>query len=191
MSVQFLLVSFSTLWLNRRRCVWQNRQTYLGKISEYSYLCPLSLQFFSEATVSDDIPQINSVEYVIRVSNLLEDFDEDWAEVYSYEGFYLQIGSDNSVWIASIGKLLDFNEKEYLDSTNGLLSYNTLDGKTINSAIRYNIEEGHYSVTIKGYRSKVHQKRGFLFTFDKVLSPLDYKDPRCDELYHFNLINQQ
>lgn len=131
----------------------KNHDIYLQSISEGVWL---------------PIPQINSVEYVIRVSNLLEDFDEDWAEVYSYEGFYLQIGSDNSVWIASIGKLLDFNEKEYLDSTNGFLSYNTLDGKTINSAVRYNIEEGHYSVTIKGYRSKVHQKRGFLFTFDKV-----------------------
>lgn len=147
------------------------------------------LQSLSEG-VWIPIVKINSVEYVIKVSNSFEDFDEDWVEVYSYKDFYLRIGSDNSVWIASIGKLLDFNEKEYLNSTDGLLSYNTLDGETINSAVKYNIEEGYYSVTIKGYKRKDHQKRGFLFTFDKVLSPLEYKDPRCDELYHFNLINQ-
>lgn len=153
----------------------KNQETYLQSLAEGAWL---------------PIVRINSIGYTVKVSNSCESFDDDWIEVYSYDGFYLRIGDDNAVWIASIGKLLNFDENEHVNSANGILAYNTLDGETIKSAIRYNIDIGDYTVSIKGYRSKNDEKRGFLFTFEKVSGPLEIKDPRCDEIYDFNKINR-
>ena len=43
------------------------------------------------------IPQINSVTYQVRISNLGEGFSEEWEEKYCYEYFNLTVGSDNSI----------------------------------------------------------------------------------------------
>lgn len=137
------------------------------------------------------IVRISSLQYVIKVSNAFETFNDDWIEIYSYSDFYIHIGNDNAIWISSIGKLLNFDEKEYINSNDGIISYNTLDGETINSAVRYNINEGDYSVTIKGYKKCNENIGGFLFSFTPLKSPITkYKDPRQDELYKFNEINK-
>lgn len=154
----------------------KNHDVYLRSLSEGAWL---------------PIVSIDSIAYEIKISNALETFDNKWEQLYSYDGFYLKIGTDNAVWISALGKLWNFDENEYTESVDGVLSYKTLDGKTINSACKYMLNKGCYSVTIAGYKKKDGNKSGFLFTFNQITAPINYKDPRRDDIYQFNIINME
>ena len=139
------------------------------------------------------IVTIDSIEYIIKVSNNDECFDLGWERVYVYNGFNISI--DNDVWIASIGILLNWSEQTYVHHKSDTMSYQTLDGETLFSAFRYSLESGKYLLKIEGYKRKEKQgypnaNSGFLFSFIKVDKYTGYKDPREDDIYSFNSINR-
>ncbi|WP_433595174.1 hypothetical protein [Lysinibacillus xylanilyticus] len=75
---------------------------------------------------------------------------------------------------------------------NNEVSYQTLDGITLNSGFGYNVSSGKYSVSIKGYARKnkldyPNANYGFLFSLVKVNEFEGFNDPREDERYNFNV----
>lgn len=135
--------------------------------------------------------RINSVKYQIRVAHGADTFSEaEWEKISTYGNFNLAVGRDNAIWICSIGTLLDFNQGYF---NGNILSHQTLDGYTLNKALKFNIPEGRYLVTIEGYRRREMQQypkanSGYLFSFVKVDDFLQANDPREDR-YDFNNVN--
>ena len=137
------------------------------------------------------IPEIDSISYEIRIANIGDSFNEEWEEKYTYSSFNLCVGGDNSIWIGSIGLLFDWNKDEYVGDA---MTYYTLDGIQLTSALKFPLEKGKYLVTIQGYKRKSEQKStdsnsGFLFSFTKVETFESINDPREDR-YAFNQVNK-
>lgn len=137
------------------------------------------------------ISGIDSISYEIKVTNLGDSFNEEWEEKYTYSSFNLCVGEDNSIWIGSIGLLFDWNKDEYVGDA---MTYYTLDGIQLTSALKFPFSKGKYLVTIQGYKRKNEQKStdsnsGFLFSFTKVETFESTNDPREDR-YAFNQVNK-
>ena len=112
-------------------------------------------------------------------------------KIHTYSSFNLCVGEDNSIWIGSIGLLFDWNKDEYVGDA---MTYYTLDGIQLTSALKFPLEKGKYLVTIQGYKRKSEQKStdsnsGFLFSFTKVETFESTNDPREDR-YAFNQVNK-
>ena len=137
------------------------------------------------------IPEISSVKYEIKIAHLDDTFDEEWEEKYSYTSFNLSVGGDNSIWVGSIGLLYNWNANDFVGDA---ITYSTLDGLQLTSALKFPLEKGKYSVSIQGYKRKEKQNSlspnsGFLFSFTKVEDFESANDPR-DDKYLFNEINE-
>ena len=139
------------------------------------------------------IPQIDSVVYEIKITNLGDSFNDEWEEKYNYTSFNLCVGEDNSIWIGSIGVLFDWNLNKFTDNS---ITYSTLDGIQLTSALKFPLEKGKYLVSIQGYKRKEklnspNSNSGFLFSFTKVEDFENVNDPRDDDKYLFNEINKE
>ena len=138
------------------------------------------------------IPQINSISYEIKVTNLGDSLSDECEQVYEYESFNLSVGGDDSIWIGSIGLLYTWDVDKFVGDA---ITYTTLDGDLLASALRFPLDKGKYLVKIQGYRLKEEQassevNSGFLFTFTKVEGFESTNDPREDK-YMFNTINKE
>ncbi len=148
------------------------------------------------------IPSINSGHYVISVDDYDEPFGEDWTEVFSYEGFNLDV--HNGIWISDIGSFLKFDENEFMGEGReitvafGTVSYfsdkeqwsKDRSGKKSYYAHWYDVPSGKYTLTISGYARKEMLEHpninyGFRFTLKKIEEFLECKNPR-EEAYDFN-----
>ncbi|RVU91059.1 hypothetical protein EH230_09205 [Flavobacterium columnare] len=134
---------------------------------------------------------IDSTEYIIKFGNN-ENFNSNWEKVFNINEFNLEISDDNSFWVGSIGNLLTFEVKDYLDNSKEYNSYSTLDGEILYDSFKFNIENGKYLVDIVGYKRKSpleypEANYGYSFEFKKVEQFVGYKDPREDDKYVFNL----
>ena len=74
------------------------------------------------------------------------------------------------------------------------MTYSTLDGIQLTSALKFPLEKGKYLVSIQGYKRKEelnfpNSNSGFLFSFTKVEDFEKTNDPR-DSKYLFNEINE-
>lgn len=132
---------------------------------------------------------IDSIEYIIKIKNS-EVFGEEWSEVFNVGSFNLEIGSDNSLWINSLGRLLTFDKNDYLNKE--FNSYKTLDGEVLYNSFKINIEKGKYSVNVSGYKRKImleypEANYGYSFEFNKVNEFESYNDPREDDKFKFNI----
>lgn len=138
------------------------------------------------------IPRINLAEYEIKISNLGDSFNEEWEEKYNYDSFNLCVGEDDSIWIGSIGLLFEWNVNDFIGN---VMTYSTLDGIQLTSALKFPLEKGKYLVSIQGYKRKEelnfpNSNSGFLFSFTKVEDFEKTNDPRDDDKYLFNEINK-
>ncbi len=132
------------------------------------------------------IPQINAGKYIIRVKDIDMPFDDEFEEILEYEEFNIKI--TNGIWIGDIELMQPFEVDKY---TGDSISYQTIDGYTRYSGFKYNIPEGKYLISVKGYAKKeiVDRKAvnyGFQFEFKKVDEFDGYKNPR-EEQYNFNV----
>ena len=146
---------------------------------------------------------INSIGYSIKIKNHGEEFDADWEKRMEYGGFNLAI--KNGVWISVTGSFLKFNAKEFEGEGQECIGeygtreyfsnrerwYTTLDGNKLYTDFWYDIPEGKYLLSIKGYaRKEIVDPRGinygFQFEFTKVDEFEGYKNPR-EEVYDFNV----
>ncbi len=133
---------------------------------------------------------IDSIEYVIKVENFNQSFDNEWDEKLVHHSFNIEI--KDSLWIVDIGSFYTFDNNKYLDQDK--VSYQTLDGETLYSGFKYKVSSGKYLVSIKGYARKKrleypHPNFGYLFTLVKVNDFVGFNDPREDEIYNFNVAN--
>lgn len=131
---------------------------------------------------------IDSIKYVIKLDNYNQSFDDEWEEKLVYHDFNIEV--KDTLWIASIGLFYEFDKNKFIG--NNEVSYQTLDGITLNSGFRYNVSSGKYSVSIKGYARKnkldyPNANYGFLFSLVKVNEFEGFNDPREDERYNFNV----
>ena len=130
---------------------------------------------------------INAIEYILKLENNGDTFDEDWERKIEYSGFNIDV--DDSLWIADIARLSDFDREDFADND---ISYQTLDHQTIYAGFCFNLPSGKYNVSIKGYKRKNPLDHpcanfGFLFSLVEVNEFNEYKDPREDEIYDFNV----
>lgn len=152
------------------------------------------------------IPQINHYEYVIRVGRYDEPFDDEWEQKIAYEGFNLEL--KDGLWISGMGSFLTFQPEEYCGEegfynhktpygdiphyfSKNERHYKTLDGYTIYTDFKYDIPDGKYLLSVKGYARKQRLESsvgqcGFFFTLTEVDTFDGYKDPREDS-YNFNV----
>ena len=132
------------------------------------------------------IPQINAGKYIIKVKGIDMPFDDGFEELLEYAGFNINI--KNGIWIGDIELMQPFEADKYVGDS---ISYQTIDGYTRYSGFKYNIPEGKYLISVKGYAKKeiVNRKAinyGFQFDFVKVDEFDGYKNPR-EEQYNFNV----
>lgn len=134
------------------------------------------------------IPQINAGKYIIRVKDIDMPFDDEFEEILEYEGFNIKI--TNGIWIGDIELMQPFEVDKYVGDS---ISYQTIDGYTRYSGFKYDIPEGKYLISIKGYaRKKIEDYNavnyGYQFEFKKVNKFDGYKNPR-EEQYNFNVVS--
>ena len=132
------------------------------------------------------IPQINAGKYIIKVKGIDMPFDDEFEEILEYEGFNINI--TNGIWIGDIGLMQPFEMDKYVGDS---ISYQTIDGYTRYTGFKYDIPEGRYQISVKGYaRKKIEDYNainyGFQFEFVKVDEFVGYKNPR-EEQYNFNV----
>lgn len=131
---------------------------------------------------------IDSIEYIVRLN---EEFDSNWIKVNQADGFNLEVGEDNSIWVGSFSNLHNWDTKKYSNDKE-FNSYRTLDGELCFGSHRFDVLEGKYLVNIKGYKRKEELEYpkanyGFLFELEKISEFDGYNDPREDDKYYFNI----
>ncbi len=136
------------------------------------------------------LAQINSGEYIIKVKDFDEDFDDEWEEKIEYDGFNLEV--DDGIWISDVGSLLTFNPSIFSGTEN---CFEDGDGTLLYSDFKYNISSGKYLVKVKGYVRKQllgfpNADYGFLFSFTRIEEFDGYKNPR-EEQYDFNVASMK
>lgn len=132
---------------------------------------------------------INSIEYLIKIENLGQSFDNEWLQKLKYDNFNIEI--KDSLWITDIGSFYQFDKDKFSGEE---ISYQTLDGETLYSGLKYNISSGKYLVSIKGFTRKKQLKYpnpnyGFLFSLEKIEKFDSVNDPRKDDKYNFDIAN--
>jgi len=135
------------------------------------------------------IPEINSIEYVIKLEGCDQPFCEEWEQKFEYSGFNIHVRY--GLWIADIGHLLEFDKDELAGNE---ASYQTLDGETIYSGHKYDVLPGKYLVTVKGFARKEplaypSVNYGFSFALAQTEGFTGCNDPRENEIYTFNIAN--
>lgn len=152
------------------------------------------------------IPQINAYAYVIRVAGYDKPFDGEWEQKIEYEGFNLE--TKDGLWISGFSSFWKFQPEEYcgeegfynVETPYGDLPhyfsknerhYKTLDGHPIYTDFKYEIPDGKYLLSVKGYVRKQRLESsdgqcGFFFTLTEVDAFDGFKDPREDD-YNFNV----
>jgi hypothetical protein len=134
---------------------------------------------------------INSIEYILKISNEGDEFSQEWENIFTHNGFNIDI-VDNGVWIGSSGGLQNFDIESFAQSNGEYLSYKTLDGMTLYKSFRFNVDNGKYLVNISGFKRR-HEleypeaNRGYLFEFVKIDKFEGYQDPREDDKYKFRI----
>lgn len=149
------------------------------------------------------IPQINSVDYVVKLEGHDESFDDEWEQKVEYDGFNIEI--KEGIWISDIGSFLEFNASEYSGNEGTYKTpygvthwfsenerfYRTLDGYMEYTDFKYNVPSGKYLLSIKGFVRKQlleypNPNCGFFFSLVKVDEFDGFKNPR-EEIYNFNI----
>ena len=155
--------------------------------------------------------QVNSYEYVIRVDGIDEPFGDEWEQKIEYSGFNIEI--KNGIWISGIGSMMTWKPEEYLGEEGSYSIhtpfgdmphyysreeryYQTLSGTTLYTDFHYDIPDGKYLLSVKGFRRKDFAQRtkmeqgagacGFLFSFAEVEEFNGFENPR-EEAYDFNV----
>lgn len=131
---------------------------------------------------------IDCIDYDIMVGS---DYiaQSNWENVFAYDGFNLDV-EDGEIWIGSIGSFANFKVSEFKKAASDRLSYQTLDGETLNKGFRITLEKGKYRVSISGHKQHTNDDKtiyGYGFDFQKTAEFTGYNDPREDEKYTFNL----
>lgn len=152
------------------------------------------------------LPQINCFEYIIRLDGYDEPFDDEWEQKIEYSGFNLDI--KNGLWISCFGSFFTFQPEEY-GGDEGFYAiktpygdilhyfsknerhYKTLDEKINYTDFKYDVPDGKYLLTVKGYvrgqeANYAYGNCGFFFSLAKVDDFDGFKNPR-DEEYDFNV----
>lgn len=130
---------------------------------------------------------IDSVKYSIKISNDGDSFDDEWEKNIEEPGFNLSV--IDTFWILGIGALDDLVKENFGTE---MMSYQTLDGHTLNQGFRFDYASGKYLIKIEGFRRRIERQfpesnYGFLFTLEHIDKFDGYKDPREDEKYYFNI----
>lgn len=132
---------------------------------------------------------IQSTKYIIKIKNKDENFSDEWENVFQYDGFNLEIGTDNDLWIGSLGSLLNFSRNDFSGDEQ---SYETLDGNVLFNGFKYSMSKGKYLVDILGFKRNNEMEfpnanLGYQFNFNLIEEFNGYKDPREDDKYTFNI----
>ena len=150
---------------------------------------------------------INFFEYVIKVDGFDEPFDGEWEQKLEYSGFNLEI--KNGLWISGFGSLFEFKPEQYggeegsyaVKTPFGDIMYyynknevyrKSLKGKISHTDYRYDIPDGKYLLSVKGYvrgekKNYTYGNCGFFFSLTKVDAFDGFKNPREDEEFDFNV----
>lgn len=147
----------------------------------------LYIESLKEAVWFPILP-IASIDYDIMIG-CDEVMNDSWTEVFTYDGFNLAV-EDGSVWIGCLTGLAYFKISQFNPELD-CLSYQTLDGETLNKGFRIKLEKGKYRVAISGYKKSVMSNGaiyGYRFNFEPVDEFTSYNDPRDDEQYTFNMV---
>ena len=131
---------------------------------------------------------IDCIDYDIMVGSD-EIAQGNWENVFAYDGFNLDV-EDGEIWIGSIGSFANFKVSEFKKAASDRLSYQTLDGETLNKGFRITLEKGKYRVSISGHKQHTNSDKtiyGYGFDFQKTAEFKGYNDPREDEKYTLNL----
>ena len=152
----------------------KNHEAYLESLKEGVWIPVLPVQ---------------STKYIIKIKNKDESFSDEWENIFQYDGFNLEIGANNDLWIGSLGSLLNFNKNDFSGDEQ---SYETLDGNVLFNGFKYNMSKGKYLVNILGFKRN-HEMEfpnanlGYQFNFNLTEEFHGYKDPREDDKYTFNI----
>lgn len=150
---------------------------------------------------------INFFEYVIKVDGFDEPFGDEWEQKLEYSGFNLEI--KNGLWISGFGSLFEFKPEQYggeegsyaVKTPFGDIMYyynknevyrKSLEGKISYTDYRYDIPDGKYLLSVKGYtrgekKNYTYGNCGFFFSLTKVDAFDGFKNPREDEEFDFNV----
>ncbi len=153
------------------------------------------------------LPQVDSVDYCIKIKNLSEEYDNQWEKVLEYGGFNIEIV--DGLWISGLGSFFKFDRTlyqgeghEYIDNF-GMKNFDsnkerwhiTLNDYKIYHDVHVDIPSGKYLLTVKGYSRKEPKdistdKEAVNFGYQLELVKVDtfngYKNPREDE-FEFNI----
>ncbi len=152
----------------------KNNEVYLDSLKEGLWIPLLPIQ---------------STKYIIKIKNKDENFSDEWENIFQYDGFNLEIGRNNDLWIGSLGSLVNFNKNDFLEDEQ---SYETLDGNVLFKGFRYDMFKNKYQVKILGFK-RSHEMEfpnanlGYQFDFNLIEEFDGYKDPREDDKYIFNI----
>ena len=86
---------------------------------------------------------IDCIDYDIMVGSD-EIAQGNWENVFAYDGFNLDV-EDGEIWIGSIGSFANFKVSEFKKAASDRLSYQTLDGETLNKGFRITLEKRQIS----------------------------------------------
>ncbi|MBR5936902.1 MAG: hypothetical protein IKZ90_01365 [Clostridiales bacterium] len=147
---------------------------------------------------------INSGHYRVCVDGVDEVFDDEWEEIFSYDGFNLEV--QDGFWLSDTGSFLKFEPEEYegdgeeIAGSWGMVTYNSskerwhkdMAGTLSYSDVHYDFPNGKYLVTIHGMARKVPNAErgalnyGYRFTLIETDVFTECRNPRENELYEFN-----
>lgn len=150
---------------------------------------------------------INFFEYVIKVDGFDEPFSDEWEQKLEYSGFNLEV--KNGLWISGFGSLFEFKPEQY-GGEEGSYAVNTpfgdimyyynknevsrksLEGKISYTDYRYDIPDGKYLLTVKGYtrgdrKNYTYGNCGFFFSLARVEDFDGFKNPREQDEFDFNV----
>ena len=148
--------------------------------------------------------QINYGEYMIKLAGHDEPFDDQWEQKIDYDGFNLEV--KDGLWISAIEQLEPFEPKEYHVAEEEFYMVGrqehyhspqerwvkTLDGVIVYTDIKYDVPDGKYLLSIKGYVRKEPLEYpapncGFFFSLTEVDAFESFKNPRESDDYDFNV----
>ncbi|MDJ0367929.1 hypothetical protein QMK33_22535 [Hymenobacter sp. H14-R3] len=100
------------------------------------------------------VATINSIEYLVEVGTTadLQTFGKDWQEVLCLANCNLRVGADAAVWVGTLDTLDAWNPTEY--GSKESISYQTMDGETLFSAYKFDVEPSAYKVTLRGFKRR-------------------------------------
>lgn len=149
------------------------------------------------------IPSIDAGKYVISFEGFDDSFDDSWGIVLTQQGFNIEV--KNGLWFTDIGNFLAFKSEEYfgdgteVDEAYGQTFYYSCkeqyykeaNDKRTYCGFHYDVPDGKYTVTIKGYARKEitddkAANNGFQISLNKVDEFKEAKNPREDD-YEFNI----